>query len=467
MADSQTGISGVGDNYEDEFFGLNGFKKKYFDERIIDSYFSEIKTVASIENTPYEFMFTVPDDCFLEQSETLLEGEFKVLKSDGTKVGDNDEISLCNLPSAAIFEQIECKINDENCSDVSRKLYPFKAHVVSELSYSKGAKTSVLRPSLYLHEPNTADSNDSSTADGNEYLKIRRNWAKGSKRIRFSTKIYLDIFHTEKQVPPSSKLYLKLIKNNDEFTLIQKDAANTYKISMINLKLVLKLNKPHEKFLKYFRNSIQRENYVIPCTNTMVKSFVCKSGETSIHIPNINTEKYLPRQVIACFVNRNAFNGEKTKNPFIYKPYDLKRMEIKLDSGKIFKLQRENESLNLSSITHSGTECYQKFLDGIGFSRNTSDIGITFEKFISESFFGVFNFSDFDNCNGYHLHKPLFGSYSFFTEFNKALENDIEIVLFNVFQASFTIDQRNKGTFYNHPIPPPRSAKDNSFVKIV
>ena len=160
MVDSQTGISGVGDNYEDEFFSLNGFKKNHFDERIIDSYFSEIKTVASIENTPFEFMFTVPDDCFLEQSETLLEGEFKVLKGDETNVTDTDVISLCNMPSAAIFEQIECKINDENCSDVSRKLYPFKAHVCSELSYSKGAKTSVLRPSLYLYEPNTADSND-------------------------------------------------------------------------------------------------------------------------------------------------------------------------------------------------------------------------------------------------------------------------------------------------------------------
>ena len=52
--------------------------------------------------------------------------------------------------------------------------------------------------------------------------------------------------------------------------------------------------------------------------------------------------------------------------------------------------ERETESLDLSSITHVGIECYQKFLDGVRFSENTPDISIDFKKFIYESIFGVF-----------------------------------------------------------------------------
>ena len=49
-----------------------------------------------------------------------------------------------------------------------------------------------------------------------------------------------------------------------------------------------------------------------------------------------------------------------------------------------------HESFDLSSITHLGIECYQKFLDGVRFSENTPDIWIDFKKFIYESIFGVF-----------------------------------------------------------------------------
>ena len=281
------------------------------------------------------------------------------------------------------------------------------------------------------------------------------------KNVKFSTKLYLDIFHTQKYIPPSSKLYLKLIKSSDEFVLMREAGDTTnYKIEINSLKLVLKILKPHDKYLALHRELIQKQDYVIPLTNTIVKTFIGKSGDPSIHLTNLNTEKYLPRSVIVCFVDRAAFNSSYASNPFVYNNKKLSRMELKLDSGKVIKLQRDNESFQFEENSTSGIEAYMSMLQNSGFLSNHEDNGISFKKFCSDSFFLVFNLTDPCSCNGYYKHSAKTGDFEIFIDFQDTLNNDIEILVFNIYEAVLCTDNKNKSLFYNYPIPPKKTLAD-------
>lgn len=122
----QQGVGGLGENFDDQLFILNGFNRRPTDKRISDSYPVELPPSASIEAVPHEFLYVVPDNNFLLQEETLLEGEFQIIKADNTKIDTTAKVSLCNFSSAALFQLIECKINDEAVSNVNAKLYPYK-----------------------------------------------------------------------------------------------------------------------------------------------------------------------------------------------------------------------------------------------------------------------------------------------------------------------------------------------------
>lgn len=334
------------------------------------------------------------------------------------------------------------------------------AYITSELSSSTGYKVNQLRSALYLHEPETASSNVSSGDNANTYLQTRKGWISESKTVNFSTKLYLDIFNTKRALPPKTKLYLNLSRSEDKFPIIKEaDDANEYKIKIINLKLILRLIEPHHDILKTYQNLLNKQDYHIPMSNTIVKSFSILSGNPTWQINRLNHEKWLPRQIVITMVDRTNFNGTTTTNPFIFKHNDIKRLDVKLDSGKILRLGRENTPIKFNKDTHSGIAAYRKLMNNTGHDSFSSDCGISFEKYISESFFIVFNLFDHDQCNGFHKHQPQQGNYDIYFEFNEDLPQDVEVIVLNTYNATLTIDHRNKTIFHNTGTPPERNEK--------
>ena len=465
MSETQKGISGIGVDQDDLFYPLNGFKRSGIDFRIKDSYQVETRTLAPIENSPYEFSFEVPENAFLDQSETFLEGQFRVLKEDNSVIGADDKISICNLSASALFELIEFKLNDTSINSISSKLYPYKAHVSTELSYSKHVKEHNLTPYLYNYEKLLVDGKIPIDHESDDDLKTRNGWISGSKKINFKTKFFLDIFHAEKHIPPSSKIHLNLIRNKDSFLLIKPATNQTnYKIQVTKLNLILKIIVPHDKYISRFRELIAKNDYVIPTNNTIIKNFVARAGNSTILFTNLNNEKFLPRQVLVCVVNRKSFNGDYNFNPFMYRSLFLKRMEMRLSNGKVLKLGRENDDLKFisNSEVFGGLEAYTKLLDATGFNSNTTSLGISYEKFKYQSFFGAFNITDYDLCNGFHKHPPIPGNFDIYMEFERDLTQDKEILIFGIFPAAISIDNKNKTLFYNFPDPPGRIQREKN-----
>ena len=99
---------------------------------------------------------------------------------------DNEDVSIANFAPACLFRQIEIYFNSCQVADLSSPSYPWKHHIENLLSYSDACKNTFLRAEMF----NKQDS-------------IRKSWISNSKSCNFSLKPNIDIFNSEKFLPPN------------------------------------------------------------------------------------------------------------------------------------------------------------------------------------------------------------------------------------------------------------------------
>lgn len=80
---------------------------------------------------------------------------------------------------------MECYFNSTQVQDLSSPTYPYKHYIESMLSYSKDCKLSFLRAEMF-HEENDE----------------RKKMIESSKECYFSLRPSIDVFNSEKMLPP-------------------------------------------------------------------------------------------------------------------------------------------------------------------------------------------------------------------------------------------------------------------------
>ena len=245
-------------------------------------------SVASITNTgPVEFIVPRDNECSFILNQTRISGHFIVKEKDGSGVTDTQKVILCNHFAACLFSQVEVYLNGTQVCDLSSAVsYPWKMFLQSYLSYNSHVKETYLSAEGYF--PENHEEVNQGIPTNEDSLKKRNKLITGLKKVYFSSRLAVDLFHTDRFLPPNVDIKIKLVRSPETFGLLQGEAGKTFKIDLQYLKLQMRKVLPTLAERERFKARLLREPCYLPFKSSRMRHYVIPTGVSSINIANIS-----------------------------------------------------------------------------------------------------------------------------------------------------------------------------------
>ena len=159
-----------------------------------------------------------------------------------------------------------------------------KNFIQTELSFDRETKQSQLRAEGYFEEEGDIEAYE---PDSNQRLSYRRNLIANGRKIYFCSRLGADIMYTDKYIPPSVDIKIKLIRNNPAFGILHGENDKTFKIVLKDLKLKMRKVLPIEQQRNHFKLKMSQQLCYIPFKMSQLKVFVILARVTSYTVTNI------------------------------------------------------------------------------------------------------------------------------------------------------------------------------------
>jgi hypothetical protein len=373
---------------------------------------------------PYEFHLDPAGDSFLMPSTLTLETRCKVVKANGTDLGNQDIVAPVNNLAGVMWEKVYIEMNETTNNGTASERTHYKNILETLMSYDSDARQTHLVMQLFsLDTPGKYETFTNDEAAGNKGFVWRYNRVKNSRVFDMIAPISSDFLRTSKHIAPGNKLKITLTKAPDAF-LLNTDSNNQYKIVFTEMKLRYnriraKVATPSLERYPFTRSELKR--FTVPA-NLLRKSIDIQSGGV------------IPKMIVLFMVDTAAAVGNFKRNPFNFKHYDLKNHCLRVN-GKIVP----SDSLTPNFLSDPPT-----FLRELAYTyRNTGvfrmDRGnsISMDGFKGGQFIIAHDLNP-DLCNGYHLHKSEMGNVIADFEWATALPEAISIYAYCVYECMYT-----------------------------
>jgi hypothetical protein len=264
---------------------------------------------------PYDFVIPSDGNEFTAMPLTRLHGEVEVTKPDGSKVTDTEINACVNLFPQTLFRQIELYVNGKQVADLSTPSYPYKAFIQTHLGTTDDAKKITYSPEMWGKDTIEKENVFIHTgADKCESFEKRHARLKEG-RLYFSMILHVDFLQCRNLLMPGVELKLRLVRNDDTFSLLGTTLQT--KIKIHKLHLTIRRIKLESAVSVGFEKTLLTKPAVYPIANSKIKTYTIQSGIQSERISQI-FRGILPRQIIIGFVNSKAADGNIDANPFVF-----------------------------------------------------------------------------------------------------------------------------------------------------
>lgn len=322
-----------------------------------------ISSTLQSETAPIEFDIQGQGDEYIDLSQTYVQIVCKFTKDDGTALtGANTSVTPVNNIIHSLFSEIDVTLNGKIISP-GTDTYPYKAYLEKLLSYRpKTLETQMKACSLW--EKDTAGHMDDALttaptqtktqfnveddkvtinaaqlgfplpADGeNEGLRKRRDAIENSKKITLIDRLYVDLFQQDRFIPNGVDIRLRFNRAKPAFHLMAH-AGSTGKISILSMLLWVRKVKPTATVLNAINERLNSETVKFPLRRVEVKTFTIPQG-TQSKITDHLFQGQMPKRIVLGFVEKAAFNGDLTKNPFNFKNANVKKLDVSINGETI------------------------------------------------------------------------------------------------------------------------------------
>ena len=284
------------------------------------------------DSGPYEFHMP-PDPHYLDLSRNHIYMKLSITKADGTAllwdgaaVHPEDKVGPINMIGKAFFKQVKLFLGSKLAYD-SGDTYAYRAQIETELNYGENFKTSFLQAGGY--EPDAPT--DKTDAAENEGWGKRCQWFVsangGGTVVEFMTPFHVDLFNQEKYLINNIDVRLELHRNSDAFALISHDAGANFKIRIHDMKWVVRKVDPVDSMILAVENALQRNTVKYPIRRVQIKTMQLEAGRKDTPSTTLFSGQ-IPRRLVVCCVDSDAFHGNYKKSPFNYKHYNAASIQI-------------------------------------------------------------------------------------------------------------------------------------------
>lgn len=395
-----------------------------------DSYEIELKPANPLNENSEVIEFRIPaDPGYYPDPESFMLMLNCQIKNSNIAIADEELVGPVSNFANALFEKIDVDINNRRVTQ-TMKTYPYKSFIQIMFGYKDSAKNGLLSviPWSNLQKGDLVDD------------KI---WPveKRSKNFYVGTPIMCDIFMLDRFLLSNVSLDIKLYRSSGQFPIITETPSTdnkVYKVDILDAALYFRKIKVSEKILAAHFNRLNKNiTAKYPMVRTEVKPFPINGNTLNC---SIDTAYYgeLPRRMIVCMVDEDAFNGNQYKNPFNFKHYNLRNITVtyngKMYPSKPYMMDFTNhKTLKPFCDLYSNTGQIVEKEPSCVISRSQFEEGLTFF---------AFNFTP-DLSDGSCGHTSLIqrGVLRIELDFGAKLPNNIVLLLYSEFDSLMEIDR--------------------------
>ncbi|XP_061193215.1 uncharacterized protein F54H12.2-like [Saccostrea echinata] len=333
-----------------------------------DSKWEEYYPISSTLNSdtaPIEFEIKGQGDQYLDLSQTYVQMVCKFTKEDGGDLtGANTTCAPVNNILHSLFTEIDLSVNGKIVSP-GTDTYPYKAYLEKLLSYKPRTLMTQMRAcSLWEKDtaghmdevgvadlgvaqnktfdvtPGSGGGADTVTIDEpivpelpansrNEGFRKRHQAIKDSKKIALFDRLHLDLFQQDRFLPNGVDVRLRFNRARPQFYMMIK-ALSTGKVKILNMVLWVRKVKPTAVMMNGINQNLNTHRAKYPLRRVEVKTFTILTG-TQSKITDHLFQGQMPKRLILGFVENAAFNGDKTKNPFHFQNFGIKKLDVSIN----------------------------------------------------------------------------------------------------------------------------------------
>jgi hypothetical protein len=396
---------------------------------------------------PWEFdLDTGPHYAKLTKNYMYL--KLRIFRTDGGVVNiDNaqDAVGPINMIGSTFFKTVKLYIGGKLISD-SNDLYAYRSLLESELSYNANCKDSGhLMAALYSQD---RPHNHMTDAQNQGWIE-RRTWFDGSQEVEIMAPVHVDLFKCAKLIPTHTKIHLQMYRHDDAFCLKNyqavQDAAGlpipirTYELRVTEMKWhvrLVDLSKATHVALestlslytaKYPIDRIQMARISIPANSDRTPHHTVFQGQ-------------IPRRITFGCVRRDAFNGSRTLNPFMFENFGIKQVTV--TAGGI---TYNRDPLKTDFEHNVYLRAYLQLMESLGNGYpSTKTCAITPSLFKAGFCLFAFDLTPDDEPEGQHWELTRQGGTILEILFEPMLAHPIEIIVYGEFDSMIRLDRNRE-----------------------
>jgi hypothetical protein len=162
-----------------------------------------------------------------------------------------------------------------------------------------------------------------------EFVQRRKIITQGKGSVDLFTKVYSDIFNTDRYLINNVDINIKFIRNSDQFCLMATENRN-FNIKINNAILYVRKAKISPSILLAHNMALEKATAKYPINRVIVNTYTISNNVQNFTSPNL-TNSILPNRVVVGMVENEAFNGSYRKNPYNFQHFNLRNIALTLD----------------------------------------------------------------------------------------------------------------------------------------
>ena len=409
---------------------------------IESSQWVEYRPITTLsDSSPIEFVITGSGEEYVDLSESYLQVTAKILKTnggdlaqtkgaDGTVTGDDADVGPVNLWLHSLFSQVDVSLN-ERLVTPSMNTYPYRAYLETLLSYGPAAKESYLTAAMWYKD--TAKHMEDHQL--NKGFKSRQEWSLGSKQVVMIGRPHLDLCFQDRLMLNGVDIKMRLVRSKDAFSLMGEGKVKIEDVALF----VRKVKVDPSVQLDHIRG-LERMSAKYPLCRVETKVFSVPKHNMMANQENLFLGQ-LPNRMVIGMVENTAFNGDKDKNPYNFKHFDVNYLALHVD-GKQIPAKPLTPKFDDKLCTRS----YASLFTGTGFMGHDRGNQISPDEYADGFTLFAFDLTpDLDEGGHFHLVKQ--GNLRLELHFATQLPETINVIMYEEFDNVIEVDKARNVLF--------------------
>ena len=333
---------------------------------------------------PLEFQITGGGNQYIDLQQTKLHVKIKVVKGDGSVLGNQEHVGPINLCLHSLWSQVDVYLEQKLVSSAGT-LYPYKAYLDTLLHCGVDAKQSRLQSQMYYPDSSHSMESADPITGGNNGLSSRANLVSNSNIVDMEGPLLTDVCQMSRYLLNGIETGVKLWPSRNPFRLMSDADDANYKVVIMDAILKVCQVTVSPEVVMGHNEILKNTTAKYPFWRSEMKNYSISAGQYYFNWDNI-FQGEIPTRLVIGLVSAEAMSGNYKKNPYSFQHYNLDSISITVDNENIpgrplkpkFSEEGGQNYISAYNALFSGTKKSEQFS---GISRSDYPLGYTLYVF--------------------------------------------------------------------------------------